>query len=212
MDALNKTYKGIWYGAKEKSMTVKDLLDKIIERNGRSFWLQESYDSFKEVAVLRDEEGRGRLKLDDMCLLYLLQSDLPRSFFSKLSTEYIVKIMQTVKQRYSTTEDVKKRVNRIVKEKRYSSLRCGDYYSCFDRFFEEYSRIVLSVCKDIAESSANVCDLQDICGNVKFALNHEPEKHDFYIINKEELSVTKIFPEHLKRMCLKQFLLHASLS
>lgn len=99
MNALNKRYKGIWYGAENKHMTVKDLLDKVIENNGRTFWLQKYYEStgsrlddVKEVAVLRDEESRGRLKLDDACVLYLLQSDLPRSFFRRLSTEYIVRI------------------------------------------------------------------------------------------------------------------------
>lgn len=99
MDALNKTYKGIWYGAEKKPMTVKDLLDKVIKSNGRSFWLQKSYEfkgnslrDVKEVAVLRDEEMRGKLRLDDACVLYLLQSDLPREFFRNLSTEYILRV------------------------------------------------------------------------------------------------------------------------
>lgn len=100
MNALNKRYKGIWYGAEKNPMTVKELLDKVIENNGRSFWLQKSYkykgnslSDVKEVAVLRDEEMRGRLRLDDECVLYLLRSDLPRSFFRSLSTEYIVRVL-----------------------------------------------------------------------------------------------------------------------
>lgn len=99
MSALNKRYKGIWYGAEKNPMTVKDLLDKVIKCNGRSFWLQKSLEfkgnslsDVKEVALLRDEEMRGRLRLDDECLLYLLKSDLPRSFFRNLSTEYIVRV------------------------------------------------------------------------------------------------------------------------
>ena len=101
MDALNKAYRGIWYGAKEKPMTVKDLLDKVIKNYGRSFWLQTSYEfkgnslsDVEEVAVLRDEEMRGKLRLDDECVLYLLQSDLPRSFFDKLSTKYILRVYE----------------------------------------------------------------------------------------------------------------------
>ena len=102
---------------------------------------------------------------------------------------------------YRTEEELKKRVDRIVKKKRYSKyLLCGDYYSCFTRFFKEHNKIVLMVCKDILKSSAHVCPLEDICGNIKYALYNEPDNYDFYIVDKENLTVTETDPTHLKKI------------
>lgn len=77
---LDKTYRGIWYGAKSNPITVRELLDKIAnQNNGRGFFIKTKVnyksdnllDDGSTEIFLCDEEGRGKLKLDQDCIDYL---------------------------------------------------------------------------------------------------------------------------------------------
>ena len=79
----SKKYRGIWYGASKNPISVRDLLDKIIASNGRGFSAEarSSYTSDKllegeptKEIYLIDEEKRGRLKLSDEAIDYLISN------------------------------------------------------------------------------------------------------------------------------------------
>ena len=78
-----QSYKGIWFGAKSNPITVRDLLDKVAEREGRGFNIKvnKKYvsDNLLDDAIvteyyLTDEEGRGRFKLNEEARNYLIDS------------------------------------------------------------------------------------------------------------------------------------------
>ena len=86
--SLDKMYKGIWYGANKVPMTVRELLDKIIERSGRGFNIKTKYSSSSDrllddatkIVYLTDEENRGKLTLDPDSIHYLL-ANLPEDSY-----------------------------------------------------------------------------------------------------------------------------------
>ena len=77
-----KLYRGIWYGAKKNPITVKELLDKIIKCSGQGFNIitqsKHTSDNLLDDDVidiyLIDEERRGRFKLDDESIQYLMHN------------------------------------------------------------------------------------------------------------------------------------------
>lgn len=84
IDLDKKLYKGIWYGAKNNPISVKNLLDKVIKQKyGFTIKKQNKFtsdnlldDSSETIYYLIDEDGRGKFKLDDTCIDYLL-ANLP---------------------------------------------------------------------------------------------------------------------------------------
>ncbi len=78
-----QSYKGIWFGAKNNPITVRDLLDKVAEREGRGFNIRVNTkyvsDNLLDDATvteyyLTDEEGRGKFKLNEEARNYLIDS------------------------------------------------------------------------------------------------------------------------------------------
>ena len=87
---LDKKYKGIWFGASKNPITVQELLDKIIAKDGRGFTVMRKTkysgdnllsDGSVEV-YLMDEERRGKLKLSVESIQYLIDN-LPDSNWIK---------------------------------------------------------------------------------------------------------------------------------
>ena len=81
--SLDKLYRGIWYGAKSNPMPVRELLDRIVSSSGRGFTIsvKKQYDSDNLLdnsatvqCYLVDEEGRGRFKLSDEAVDYLIEN------------------------------------------------------------------------------------------------------------------------------------------
>ena len=81
---LDKPYKGIWYGAKTNPISVKELLDKVIQCNGRGFTVtykrhyvgDKLLDAGDTEICLLDEERRGKFRLSPECVGYL-KDNLP---------------------------------------------------------------------------------------------------------------------------------------
>lgn len=75
---LDKKYRGIWFGG--GPITVREVLDKIANmNNGQGFYIKKTRKMTSENLLdapsiefwLCDEEGRGKLKLDQDCIDYL---------------------------------------------------------------------------------------------------------------------------------------------
>ena len=86
-----QSYKGIWFGAKNNPISVRELLDKVIDKEGRGFNIKIakklasdnllSSDVITEY-YLTDEEGRGKFKLSDEARTYLIDN-LPEGSWIK---------------------------------------------------------------------------------------------------------------------------------
>lgn len=75
-------YRGIWYGAHKRPISVKTLLDNVIKQGGRGFGIRSSRmvlgNCLKTQLFLVDEENRGRFRLSEDGIAYLrkhLRSD-----------------------------------------------------------------------------------------------------------------------------------------
>lgn len=80
--SILKKYRGIWFGANKNPITVKELLDRIVNLDGRGFTLarktRHNSDNLLENGqveiYLMDEERRGSLKLTDEAIDYLISN------------------------------------------------------------------------------------------------------------------------------------------
>lgn len=90
----NTKYRGVWYGAKQKPISVKQLLDNVIKSDGRGFNVRTQdkviSDSLLESGVteyiLTDEENRGKFKLTNNGRQYLI-SKLSANSYLRLKLE-----------------------------------------------------------------------------------------------------------------------------
>lgn len=79
---LSKKYRGIWFGASNNPITIQELIDKIVDNDGRGFTVTRKTkytsdnllsDGYIEI-YLMDEERRGKLKLTQDMSNYLIDN------------------------------------------------------------------------------------------------------------------------------------------
>lgn len=94
---LQKKYSGVWFGGRKSPMTIKELLDKIIDTGGRAFYLKTKrkfvsnnlMDEPVTEVILTTEEGVGSLKLGQDALQYLYENLPTTSYLRGQCEQYL---------------------------------------------------------------------------------------------------------------------------